>query len=80
MSLFSGGGFHQPFREVLHEPIRGGFFYIPSSPPDSILNLCVVPFPSGRVRDGVPQWEGGYGGKGQLEISPMGRSKTPPCG
>ena len=29
-------------RGVLHEPIRG-LLLIPSSPPDSLLNLCVFP-------------------------------------
>ena len=38
------------------------------------LEFVCVPFPSGRVRDGVPQWEGGYGGKGPRSNSPMVRS------
>ena len=46
--------------------LSGGGLLIPSSPPDSILNLCVVPFPSGRVRDGGQNGMGVWG-KGQLE-------------
>ena len=46
---------------VIYELLSWCPYMIPSFPPDSILNLCVVPFPSGRVRDGVPKWDGGMG-------------------
>ena len=51
---------------VIYELLSWCPYMIPSFPPDSILNLCVVPFPSGRVRDGGQNGMGVWG-KGQLE-------------
>ena len=65
MSLFSGGG-SISLSGRCYMSLSGGVLLIPSSPPDSILNLCVVPFPSGRVRDGGQNGMGVWG-KGQLE-------------